>query len=591
MGFRRYYIVAMIFLCSEILLAEWSQAENLSEINTEKDEFAPFINAKGSSLIFNSNRAGKSIFYEYQDSTLKILKGKINSTNKNSSYFTLKNKSTAIFSSFYQAETQSNLNLFYSNFIKNEWSEGKLIEELFGDYFASQPTVSADGKKLIFVSNKGNETQDTDLFISYLRADGKWDTPVNIDKLNTSGKEITPYFVGNDTLFFASDGQGGEGGFELFMSVLELGTWQRPNPISSLNTSYNESDPAFYDGTLIFTSDRPGGKGGLDLYSSDFIEEIIDSGTEEIDIEIESYVASINVNIKESGSKRAIFPYILFDKGSIRIKQKYKSEFEKLIELSSKDNNNVTLIAFIDSNIEENRIENNSKVIADKRLKKIINELSKRGLSRDEIQIKYETTQNMEKIPDNVLLLINNELPFQLREKEVKIEPDILQFFVYPKPPEAVSKINSKLFLNKIYTGIDTTNFDIPANVKFDLNSIAKEISNADSLILQVEAFTNNSTTKRRNQFYILKNINKNSADKFSFYLLSNTHLQSIYYKASLNKLMKEFYNGENLQINYNKKIEQSALESISNIFGSNIKINKTANIDEDYLIEIKKVK
>lgn len=593
MGPRRYYIIGVILLISNIIYADWSEPTNLNDINSEENEFAPYFDSDSKELIFNSDRSGNSLFYIYQDSTISLMKGKLNSKQKNSSYFTKTEPKTAIISSFRKGERQSYLNLFYSNFIKNEWSEGNLIEELAGDYFVSQATVSKNGKLLVFVSNKDNDPNDTDLFLSYMRGDGKWDTPVNIDRLNTSGKEMTPYFVGNDTLFFASDGKGGEGGLELFMSVRELGTWQRPLPLNRLNSAYNESDPAFINGTLYFSSDRPSGKGNLDLYKSNIIEETKKINKDEIQVDIQSYVSVIKLNVKENQNNQLIFPYIIFEKDQNKIDNSYLPEFQNLINIIKKKNNSkITLIAWLDGAIEENKLENNSKVLADKRLKSIIKKLKENSIDTNNIITKYDTDINFgNNNPDNILVLIDDKLPSKKEKKEISIEPKVFEFFVYPKPKNEVKNIKTAIFANDSFTGLEKTITQIPGNFKYDISKISEEISRSDSLVVEIVLELNdNSIIQKKSHFFITKSTNKNISDTFDFYLLKGSHLESIYFKSSLEKLMNDFYNGEKLEIYYNSKIEKSSLESIANIFGSNLIILENATLKEDYLIQIKKV-
>lgn len=77
----------------------------------------------------------------------------------------------------------------------------------------------------------------------------------------------------NNILVFASNREGGFGGFDLYYSLLEEGEWTAPvNFGAGINTEYDEYRPIVrpqYDFTndfMIFSSNRPGGLGGFDLY-------------------------------------------------------------------------------------------------------------------------------------------------------------------------------------------------------------------------------------------------------------------------------------------------------------------------------------
>ena len=80
-------------------------------------------------------------------------------------------------------------------------------------------------------------------------------------------------FVDFDVMVFASDRDGGFGGFDLYYSKFVDGNWTEPvNFGENVNTPYDEYRPVLRRGRgfdndfLIFSSNRPGGKGGFDLY-------------------------------------------------------------------------------------------------------------------------------------------------------------------------------------------------------------------------------------------------------------------------------------------------------------------------------------
>ena len=98
--------------------------------------------------------------------------------------------------------------------------------------------------------------------------------PVSIKKLsiNSANDDKCP-FVNGKLMVFTSNREGGYGGFDLYYSVYENGTWSAPvNFGEDINTEYDEYRPItlyYYDfdnNLMIFSSNRPGGKGGFDLY-------------------------------------------------------------------------------------------------------------------------------------------------------------------------------------------------------------------------------------------------------------------------------------------------------------------------------------
>lgn len=246
-------------------------AFNLNLLNTENDDFAPFID--GDTLIFNSLVNGFSQYRtakftrDFIFSEISKLNSTINENKKNRSYFTRIDDKTAIISAFSMYPQGSFLNIQKSLFIRNGWSAPTKIPEFSFPKFSSHPTFSARRQMLVFSANWNNNDNTTDLWTATLQPDGSWNMIVPLDELNSSGNEITPYFADDNTILFASDGFDGEGGFDIYYSFYDNGHWTKPLPLDGINTDANESDPAaIEDGSIIFASDRVGGKGGLDLY-------------------------------------------------------------------------------------------------------------------------------------------------------------------------------------------------------------------------------------------------------------------------------------------------------------------------------------
>ena len=295
------FILIILFIIP--LKSEWIEPILIQGVNSPFDDYGMIYNSHLDKYFFTSEKSGKAFFYESNDKGFITVKGGINQTSKNQLYISFLGERKAIFSSFRKSKRQSFQNLFESNYQKQSWIKGSLIEELSGNYFVSHPSISEDGSMMIFSSNMNNTIYDTDLFISYLNSDGTWGNPLNLEEINSPGSEITPYLVSNDSLLFASDGQGGEGGYDIFLSVKELGVWQRPIPITNINSPYNDSDPSIdKTGNLIFASDRPGGIGGLDLYKSLLDNKSILNETkdnEDKNYEFECVYNKINAEIEE----------------------------------------------------------------------------------------------------------------------------------------------------------------------------------------------------------------------------------------------------------------------------------------------------
>src|SRR4030042_946415 len=112
------------------------------------------------------------------------------------------------------------------------------------------PTVSPDGRFMIFNSNRNGAYQD--LFISYFK-DGAWSKPEPLSGLNSPYNDETPFLSADGTiLLFSSDRDGSiempknnlnqiKVSFDIYWSQRVNGGWSTPEPIPGQgNTMYHE---------------------------------------------------------------------------------------------------------------------------------------------------------------------------------------------------------------------------------------------------------------------------------------------------------------------------------------------------------------
>jgi hypothetical protein len=99
-----------------------------------------------------------------------------------------------------------------------------------------------------------------------------YSTAYLVDSLNSSKDDKFP-FVYRNIMIFASDRDGGMGGYDLYYSIFRNGKWSSPvNLGPKINTASDECRPVigyspdFTNKFIIFSSNRSGGKGGFDLY-------------------------------------------------------------------------------------------------------------------------------------------------------------------------------------------------------------------------------------------------------------------------------------------------------------------------------------
>jgi outer membrane protein OmpA-like peptidoglycan-associated protein len=187
----------------------------------------------------------------------------------------------------------NNCDIYHSRLVYDEWTP---LEKLQGDdinrddTWESQPSVSADGQTLYFVSDRPGGYGGSDIYAVHKNPDGTWGRPVNLGpRVNTPGHEKTPFIhTDSQTLYFSSSdligdndsvsfGHKGLGGYDIFFTRMQdNGSWSRPvnlgYPINSTG-----DDLSFFvstDGTTgYYSSNKIEGSGGYDLFAFDLYPE------------------------------------------------------------------------------------------------------------------------------------------------------------------------------------------------------------------------------------------------------------------------------------------------------------------------------
>jgi outer membrane protein OmpA-like peptidoglycan-associated protein/tetratricopeptide (TPR) repeat protein len=153
-----------------------------------------------------------------------------------------------------------------------EWGEPRKVEEICTPQHESSIAISADGNSLLLYKDDGGG----DIYVSEKGKDGKWTKPKNISKNVNSPYKETSASISSDGrfLFFASDRPNGFGGFDLYVSEsMGKGKWGVPiNLGPKINTEFDDESPVLsFDGkTLFFASKGHKGMGGYDIYKSTY---------------------------------------------------------------------------------------------------------------------------------------------------------------------------------------------------------------------------------------------------------------------------------------------------------------------------------
>lgn len=278
-------IVLALGLSSGVLMAQDTyQIQNLEVVNSEHLDFSPVPYKNG--IMFTSTRDNNckckdkanednftDLFYaDFMTNNVKPLKGDLNgkrhdgvaswTSNGNVLYATRTNtrgkRKDGVRDSKIYKYTQEN----------GEWIYDSQFPFNSNDFATCHPSVTVDGKRIYFASNRPGSIGGMDIWVTTKGTDGKWAEPKNLgDKINTPKNEVFPYIAQNGDLYFSSNGQPNAKGLDLykatgtdFMTVTALG-----EPFNSPEDDFGFSMAG--DGNSgYFSSNRIGGKGGDDIY-------------------------------------------------------------------------------------------------------------------------------------------------------------------------------------------------------------------------------------------------------------------------------------------------------------------------------------
>ncbi|MGV3589515.1 MAG: OmpA family protein [Adhaeribacter sp.] len=153
---------------------------------------------------------------------------------------------TLVFASCDRPDSFGNCDLYISYRTGEKWSKPvNLGETVNGKGWDSQPCLSADGRTMYFSSIRAGGQGREDIWVTTLQEDDTWAKPVNLGpNVNTAGNENSPFIHSSgSTLYFASDGQVGLGGTDIFKVTTDAtGKWLQPENLGyPLNTYENEN--------------------------------------------------------------------------------------------------------------------------------------------------------------------------------------------------------------------------------------------------------------------------------------------------------------------------------------------------------------
>ena len=256
------------------------------EINTGADEYLPVATADESELIFtrkinNNEDFYKSVKLSGKWQTATYLSNNINTPNYNEGAQSITADGKYLFfTGCNRPDGLGRCDIYIAKKQGDDWGKPyDLNPPVNTSGWESQPSISADGRTLYFVSNRKGGYGGYDIWKSTVTDKG-WSEPQNLGpNINTPYDEQSPYIHADDsTLYFCSNGWPGLGGMDLFVSHLgKNGQWQKPQNLGyPINSSGDENGLTVTASGqyAFFASNNLNGFGGYDIYYFELPENI-----------------------------------------------------------------------------------------------------------------------------------------------------------------------------------------------------------------------------------------------------------------------------------------------------------------------------
>lgn len=259
---------------------------NMGAINTELPEYLPCFTADGNTMIYTSQYAGQEDFFQSEKIDGEWTKGinlgePVNTMDNEGAQTISADGRFLVYTACNRREDFGSCDLYFAENINGQWTKPENIGmPVNSSAWDSQPSLSADGRTLYFVSSRVGGQGGKDIWVTYKMRNGKWMKPRNLgDIINTKGDETSPFIhADGQTLYFSSNTHIGMGDFDLFMTTRQAdGSWSEPK-----NLGYPVNSKEFEKGLTVsldgktgyFASDRLDTKGGPDIYSFEMPESI-----------------------------------------------------------------------------------------------------------------------------------------------------------------------------------------------------------------------------------------------------------------------------------------------------------------------------
>jgi outer membrane protein OmpA-like peptidoglycan-associated protein len=341
------------------------------------------------------------------------------------------------------------------------WTNVKKLPFNGKRFSSKQPTLSKDGKKLFFTSDRPGSFGGTDIFVVNIDESGNYSKPTNLGaKINTNGDEVTPFITDENILYFSSNGRPDSvGNLDVYASEIFDNSASEPlhldSPINSINDDFAYIVNSKNNGGF-FSSNRLQGLDNDDIYSFYIKNDKNEKCLQEI-------AGVVKDNKTEAILRNASI--VLLDEEGKEV-ENIRTDENGAYSLSLDCNHTYTLIASNDNYYNEEHIINTANYKNAPALK--ANKFLTKKDTKDEVTI---DDKNQNKIDD-----ITDETKNKVGEKEKLTEKTELK--------EEKEVLNVKA----IYFNFDKS--DIRKDATEELDKLAEMMKENKNIKIEISSYT-----------------------------------------------------------------------------------------------------
>ena len=260
-------------------------------INSQYPEYSPSITADEETIIYTARRDNSTGGQRDQDAgyyedlyisnkvngkwqMAKLLSKNVNTIGHDASAG-LSPDGSKLF--VYRHSGKDGGDLYETTLFGTDWEEPiHMNRNINTKFHESSVSLSFDGHRMYFVSDKSGGFGDRDIYYSEMDIKGEWGVTKNLGvDINTKyGEEGVFMHPDGKTMYFSSQGHDNMGGYDIFKSELVNGKWGKP-----INLGYpinGPDDDVFFvvsgsGNRAYFSSSKQGGYGDKDIYKITFL--------------------------------------------------------------------------------------------------------------------------------------------------------------------------------------------------------------------------------------------------------------------------------------------------------------------------------